>query len=464
MALPNLATSRLLAILSILASCLPLPLNWDQKVVDTLQSLASRGTSYALDGLEVPHLPQGNVLQIADHSLFVEEACSGVTSLYSLVSVALIFLIVGKRSLLIGLLTLACIPIVAIATNLLRLLSIALFLHWWNIDISHGYAHTLVGFLTFLIGISTVLSVEQVLSHLFAPIPLNRSSDGYLVPLYNKIVGWPRTGGPVRPKAEKALSTIAGGEEPNSPPASGPSVHYSPSAALPLWLVGTSYVVSALLLIGSIAINSYLNIQPIQTIPDVSDKLASEFPTKDSLPQILGENWQQLDFKLEKRDMASVFGQRSNIWYYKNDESILTVSLDYPFRGWHPLEVCYVNNGWKISKFVVGKDNEQVQSPWLEIEFVNQLGMTGFLIYSFFDENGESYSGASIEARADKNILNILSNYKGAFRPITYQCQLFTESWKPLADEEKQKMRVMFFNARQRIIERSSEAMKQIKG
>jgi exosortase len=465
MALPNTSLSRLLAILSILASCLPLPLNWDQRVVDTLQSLASRGTSYALDGLEVPHLPQGNVLQIPDHALFVEEACSGVTSLYSLVSIALIFLVVGRRSLLIGLATLAFIPAVAIATNLLRLLSIALFLYWWNIDISHGYAHTFVGFLTFLIGILTVLSLERFFSTLFAPIPPKRSSDAFLVPVYNNIVGWPRTGGgQTRPKEEKSPEMNVSGADTTNSVLSRSAAKCSLTASLPSWLLGISYTVSALLLVGSIALNSYLNIQPIQTIPDVSDTLAAEFPTQDSLPQTLGENWQQLDFKLEKRDMASVFGQRSNTWYFKNDESVLTVSLDYPFRGWHPLEVCYVNNGWKISKFVTGKDNEERNPPWIEIEFVNQLGMTGFLIYSFFDENGAPYVGASVEARSDKNILNILSNYKGAFRPITYQCQLFTESWKPLTDEEKQKMRTMFFDARKRIIEQSSEAMKQIKG
>ncbi len=37
-------------------------------------------------------------------------------------------------------------------SNLLRLMSIVLALYWWDIDLAHGYVHTILGLMVFLVG------------------------------------------------------------------------------------------------------------------------------------------------------------------------------------------------------------------------------------------------------------------------------------------------------------------------
>ncbi|MEY4566978.1 MAG: hypothetical protein RLY14_1948, partial [Planctomycetota bacterium] len=87
--------TRIVVMAAVLVSTVPLPFNQDRKLVAELQNLSSKACSNALDGLRIPNLLQGNILQIEGHSLFVEEACSGVTSLYSLLSLGLILTLVN---------------------------------------------------------------------------------------------------------------------------------------------------------------------------------------------------------------------------------------------------------------------------------------------------------------------------------------------------------------------------------
>ena len=69
----------------------PIPAILYNKITFPLQILASRVATEALDFLRVPVLREGNVLHLADTSLSVVEACSGIRSLLSLTFLALVY-------------------------------------------------------------------------------------------------------------------------------------------------------------------------------------------------------------------------------------------------------------------------------------------------------------------------------------------------------------------------------------
>src|SRR5436853_413288 len=72
---------------------IPPPLNLDQRLVTRLQTFTARQSSRLLDQLGVLHVMQGNVVVIPHKHLLVEEACSGINSLFSMLACTLFFVL-----------------------------------------------------------------------------------------------------------------------------------------------------------------------------------------------------------------------------------------------------------------------------------------------------------------------------------------------------------------------------------
>lgn len=450
--LPQTSLPRLLSLIAIIASCIPLPLNYDQQLVSRLQQTASRSCSFALDGLEVPHLLEGNIIQIADHPLFVEEACSGVTSLYSLLSLGIILAVINRRSWFVAIGTLAFIPFLAIATNLLRLMSIVLALYWWEIDLAHGYVHTILGLILFLIGGFALFCLDRLLATLFAPIPDDRSHAAILLSVYNNLVRWPYTSRSSR-NSKVATNAIAAAEQ-------TPGEKKSPSkqVEIPSWLKGLSPAIFVAMFAVSLTllVSLGLNKQHVFEIPSISNELALEFPTEKALPESLIGQWQRVGFRTEKRERESVYGQRSHFWQYRDSDNVLILSLDFPFRAWHQLSHCYESSGWTVEKIETIKASESESWPWQEVAMSNGLGLKGTLLFCHFDEEGKPYIAnalvtGEVESRANRTALQMLSASKDLREPITYQFQLFIESPKSPSPEELKKLREVFFIAREMV-------------
>lgn len=132
----------------LLVLLIPLPLNLDQLLVQRLQSVSSQLASRTLDVLDVPHLMQGNVLELGGRHLFVEEACSGINSVYLLLAAALYFVVLAKARFIVG------IPLVlstiawSVLANTARISVIAVAHDSWQTDLASGLAHDVLGVAT----------------------------------------------------------------------------------------------------------------------------------------------------------------------------------------------------------------------------------------------------------------------------------------------------------------------------
>ncbi|MEZ6125271.1 MAG: exosortase U [Planctomycetaceae bacterium] len=138
--LPNARRSwRLLFLL------IALPLGMDERLVLELRLASSSAASLLLDRIDVPHVARGNVLQLPGRQLFVEDACSGISSVYLLLaSTALV--VVGARMRMVR-----AVPLLASAVwwagvaNVLRIVAIVLADHFLKIDLTTGWQHEAVG-------------------------------------------------------------------------------------------------------------------------------------------------------------------------------------------------------------------------------------------------------------------------------------------------------------------------------
>jgi exosortase len=132
---------------------IPIPAIVFNQIAFPLQLVASTLASSLLSAFGVPVLREGNVIQLPAMSLEVVEACSGIRSLMSLCTLAVIygyFLEPRIRSRVA--LALAAVPI-AVAANSLRIVGTGLLGQYWDPDKAQGFFHIFSGWLIFVMSL-----------------------------------------------------------------------------------------------------------------------------------------------------------------------------------------------------------------------------------------------------------------------------------------------------------------------
>ncbi len=142
---------------------IPIPAIIFNQIAFPLQLLASKLASETLPLLGVPVLREGNVIHLPAMSLEVVEACSGIRSLMSLGTLAIIygyFLETSFRRRV--LLALGAIPI-AVAANGLRIVGTGLLAHYWDPAKAMGFFHTFSGWLIFVMSLGLLFGLHGLL-------------------------------------------------------------------------------------------------------------------------------------------------------------------------------------------------------------------------------------------------------------------------------------------------------------
>ena len=108
-------------------------------------------------------LRDGNIIQLPAMQLEVAEACSGIRSLLSLFTLAVIygyFLESARWKQVV--LALASLPI-AVAANVARIVGTGLCVQYWNPDKAVGFFHEFSGWLMFLVSLGCLYLVHKAL-------------------------------------------------------------------------------------------------------------------------------------------------------------------------------------------------------------------------------------------------------------------------------------------------------------
>lgn len=160
--------SRLAFPLVVLASVIPLPSLLYSQLATLLQLLASRLSMDLARFAGAPAYREGNMIYLANITLAVGEACSGLHSLASLIVVALLLgYIECSRNVTRIALCLSAIP-TAVFFNILRL-TITAFLSELNPDLASGFYHSLSGWLIFVMGFCALAATGKALRILLEP-------------------------------------------------------------------------------------------------------------------------------------------------------------------------------------------------------------------------------------------------------------------------------------------------------
>jgi EpsI family protein len=158
---------------------IPIPAIAFNQITLPLQLLASKVASTVLPWLGVPVLREGNVIVLPAMALEVAEACSGIRSLMSLATLAVIYgYLMERKTSVRVLLALASIPI-AVAANSLRVVGTGLLVQYWNPDKAQGFFHEFQGWLVFVTSLAMLYLLHRAfvfsgLSEFFSEQPLHR--------------------------------------------------------------------------------------------------------------------------------------------------------------------------------------------------------------------------------------------------------------------------------------------------
>ena len=345
----------------------PLPLNVDDRVVGRLQRLSSQLSSAILDMSGIRHLMSGNVLTLPSRELFVDEACSGIISVMSIAACSMIYAVWLNRTFFhLILLTLLGV-FWAVVMNVVRIYVIAVADYAWQTDLTAGTPHEILSLAVFLVTFLALISTDQLLLGLLAPIGLSKIGEQRfgrrLISAWNR---WLASG-------QREVPAEFDSELAQPAPARSPLLN----------LRSASIVGAAFLALGVVQLVWWPSPNTAEASRAIAQALALE---EEALPRRIGP-WQREGFEAVERDAYSDFGRYSRSYTFRHanrPEVTANVSLDFPYLGgWHDLCMCYRGGGWATEERNIVSD----EWPYVDADLDRADGRARVL-FAGFDING----------------------------------------------------------------------------
>ena len=166
--------------LFLLILALPIPAIVFNKIAFPLQLFASRCAVWTMAFLGIPVLRQGNVIELKPLNSFqtkkleVVEACSGIRSLMTLITLAVVFAYfthprsddsatVRRYGILRSTIIVASAIPIAILTNALRVSGTGVLAHYYGTQVADGFFHSFSGWVVYVVAFLMLLAVGWIL-------------------------------------------------------------------------------------------------------------------------------------------------------------------------------------------------------------------------------------------------------------------------------------------------------------
>jgi exosortase len=134
------------------------------QVAFPLQLLASHVGELVLQTLRIPVLREGNVIILAHTTLEVAEACSGIRSLISLITLGIVYGYFSDQRTWVRLAIAASTVPVAVVANALRVAGTGVAAQYYGAAAADGFLHTFSGWLVFVAALAAVVVVRQLIA------------------------------------------------------------------------------------------------------------------------------------------------------------------------------------------------------------------------------------------------------------------------------------------------------------
>ena len=415
-----------LALLPLLA--VRLPANTDLLVIQTLQDLTSRVASKILNLVGCLHLRDGNVITLTSKTLLVEEACSGIQSLFTLLFLAVLICCYNRRRAFHSTLVIGSAVFFAGFMNVFRVISIALAEDWWQVDLTAGWQHDMLGYAVLGMAAGLVYNFDFFLLGLTARVP-----DGDLdipnvefrnpcVAAFNWLI------------ATRTRHTPRGLD--SAQDTQSMSWKRAITVSTALCVVGLSAQAVALLSSSDRTTQS--------TFMTTSDILNESSVNAD----VAG--FQRANYQIEERDTTSDNGSFSNVWDFRSNSITARVSCDHPFCGWHDLRICYRGVGWRVMETRIDRTDPEWPAVQVRLTKVRN-GTHAILFFSLFGADGEPAQPPEEDNTAGLFQNRIVQGGLYGVAADTLQCQTFAVLGVPFSEGQIGSLRRLHLDSRRQI-------------
>ena len=160
----RLMLKELLFPLFLLLFMIPIPAQIYSSLTIPLQLFVTKVSVSIGTLLGVPVYREGNVIHLPDRTMQVVQACSGLRSMISLLTLSAILGYFTLRSNFLRVVLFASGVPAAIFVNIIRVLLLVLTFHYFNYDLTSGTIHTLFGMTIFILALLLLIIIKGVLS------------------------------------------------------------------------------------------------------------------------------------------------------------------------------------------------------------------------------------------------------------------------------------------------------------
>lgn len=153
-----------------LAFAVPPPQFFIDAVTAPLKEFVSKAATDVLDLFGFPVSREGVILFVAQYELLVEDACSGMNSLFGLTAIGLFYVYLMRGSSWLHSLALSAFIIpIAIGANVLRIMTLVLITYFFGNDAAQGFLHGAAGIVLFVFALVLVFFTDQILGLVIRP-------------------------------------------------------------------------------------------------------------------------------------------------------------------------------------------------------------------------------------------------------------------------------------------------------
>jgi exosortase len=150
--------------IGLLLLALPIPGIIFNQIALPLQLIASDYAARVIKLCGIPVLREGNVIELAQMKLQVVEACSGIRSLVSLATLAVVYAYFFESRWPRRLVIVASVVPIAIVANAARVAGTGIMAHHWGVQAAEGFMHSFSGWLVFVVAVILLLATAQAMN------------------------------------------------------------------------------------------------------------------------------------------------------------------------------------------------------------------------------------------------------------------------------------------------------------
>ena len=427
-----------------------LPLNLDLSLAAGLQRITSQVSGHLLDAFGVTYCLRGNVIELPGGTLFVEEACSGVQSLFTVLFLVCLWIVFQRRPLIATPAYLLAGLVWAMVMNVIRITSIALAQEWYAWDLSGGTPHEILRWVCLSGAVLMMLSTDRILRVMFYPIPPDES--GHLGNPVSRIWNWALCFGVpedsdnvVESEMRKRISSGGISKQLATGLMGAALLFCLPSLALGYKVVATRF-------------ESRLADNDKPLLWDPGARLMS---TTSFAPLIT--NHQSLRDANNKQ-----LGNHADVWTVVLDGMPVRIAVSQPYPEWHDMRLCYSGNGWQVNDWKpvldpvdstgASRDAESTDpgsarsQGWVVsyAEMVRDTGEFGTLLFCGLTRDRDLLSPpmSGLYSLLDDRIKD-----RTSLQSNIIMLQLWTETQKPLIPEQLEKVQTLFDSFRMTVLD-----------